>query len=245
MKEVEFKMGKKLHIMAVGAHCGDMELVAGGVIAKYTRAGHEASIVHLTPGEKGHPHLKPEEYAKQKIEEAKKAAEILGAEPIFLPYRDAELPVNDEVKFKLAEVIREKKPDVIITHWKNSMHPDHANTYLIVEGALLIAALPAFELKYPAHGVRGLFYGENWEDPYGFEPDVYVDITSTYDVWVEAIKQYEFVRGGVSTFRYLDYYTHLAVVRGCLMGVKYAQAFMMPEGANKRRGASLPGFNLE
>ncbi|PTQ56657.1 MAG: hypothetical protein BSOLF_2807 [Candidatus Carbobacillus altaicus] len=27
---------KRYHIMAIGAHCGDMELVAGGVIAKYT-----------------------------------------------------------------------------------------------------------------------------------------------------------------------------------------------------------------
>lgn len=238
-------MSKKFHIMAIGAHCGDMELVAGGVIAKYTRAGHEASIVHLTPGEKGHPRLSPEEYARQKIDEAKRSAEILGAEPIFLPYKDAELPINDEVKFRLAEVIRDKRPDLIITHWKNSMHPDHTNTYYIVQGAILIAALPAFELKYPAHSVRGLFYGENWEDPYDYKPDVYVDITSTYDVWVEAIKQYQFVTGGISSFRYLDYYTHLAVVRGCLMGVKYAQAFMMPEGSNIRRGNSLPGFNLE
>lgn len=238
-------MSKKLHVMAVGAHCGDMELVAGGVIAKYTQAGHEASIVHLTPGEKGHPKLSPEEYAEQKIAEAKKAAEILGAEPIFLPYKDAELPVNDEVKFRLAEVIREKKPDVIITHWKNSMHPDHTNTHFIVHGALLIAALPAFKLKNPPHSVRGLFYGENWEDPYGYQLDVYVDISSVYEIWVKAISQYQFVTGGVSSFRYLDYYTHLAVVRGCLMGTKYAQAFMMPEGANKRVGTALPGFNLE
>ena len=44
----------KVHIMAVGAHCADVEVASGLLIAKYTMAGHKATIVHLSPGEKGH-----------------------------------------------------------------------------------------------------------------------------------------------------------------------------------------------
>ncbi len=57
------------HIVAIGAHAGDMELTAGGVIAKYTMAGHRATLVHITPGEKGHPRLSAEEYKQQKMAE--------------------------------------------------------------------------------------------------------------------------------------------------------------------------------
>ena len=96
----------KVHIMAVGAHCADVEVASGLLIAKYTMAGHKATIVHLSPGEKGHRTLPPEEYAKQKIEEAHKAAEILKADVRFLPYKDAEIPVNDEAKLMLADIIR-------------------------------------------------------------------------------------------------------------------------------------------
>nr|WP_240633228.1 PIG-L family deacetylase [Paenibacillus montanisoli] len=84
---------QKTHILAIGGHAGDMDLTAGAVIAKYTQEGHRATFLHLTPGEKGHPRLTPDEYGKQKIEEAQKFAEIVGADVRFLSYKDAELPV--------------------------------------------------------------------------------------------------------------------------------------------------------
>ena len=144
--------GTKHKIMVVGAHAGDAEIMAGALVAKYTQAGHEAVLVHLTPGEKGHRTMPPEEYAKQKIEEGHKAAEVLGAKAIFLPYKDAELPVNDEVKYRLADVIRAEKPTIMVTHWKGSIHKDHENTYYIVQDAIFYAALPAIKRELPAHG---------------------------------------------------------------------------------------------
>src|SRR5690554_5676700 len=123
----------KQKIMVVGAHAGDAEIMAGAVVAKYTSAGHEAVLVHLTPGEKGHRTMSPEDYAKQKINEGHKAAGVLGAKAIFLPYKDAELPLNDEVKYELADTIRAEKPTMIITHWKGSIHKDHEYTYHIVQ----------------------------------------------------------------------------------------------------------------
>lgn len=83
-------------------------------MAKYTSQGHQAVLVHLTPGEKGHKTLAPEKYAEQKVEEGHRAAAVLGAKAIFLPHKDAELPVNDEMKYALADLIRAETP-----------HPDH------------------------------------------------------------------------------------------------------------------------
>jgi N-acetylglucosamine malate deacetylase 1 len=232
------------HIMVVGAHCGDAEVMAGGIVAKYTRNGHKASIVHLTAGEKGHRTLPPEEYAEQKRREAQAAAEVLGADVYFLPYKDAELPVNDEVIYQLADLIRQVKPTIILTHWKESIHKDHTNTSLIAEDARFYAALPAIKRELPAHGAWGFFYCENWEDPYGYEPDIYVDISEVFDVYVEAMQQYELFRGGVSSFRYIDYYKALAVMRGCLANCQYAQTLMRPRGANVQKGPAIPGYPL-
>ena len=148
------------------AHAGDAEIMAGAV-AKYAQTGHEV-LVHLTPGEKGHRTMPPEEYAKQKIAEGHKAAEVLGAKAIFLPYKDAELPVNDEVKYQLADVIRAEKPTIMVTHWKGSIHKDHETTYYIVQDANFYAALPEIKRELPAHGCYTQFFAENWEDPTTF-----------------------------------------------------------------------------
>jgi LmbE family N-acetylglucosaminyl deacetylase len=236
---------RQLHLMVVGAHAFDAEVMAGHLIAKYTRAGHKATIVHLTMGEKGHKILAPEEYAAQKKEEAKAAAKVLGADVRFLPYKDAELPADDDVKYALCDIIRETKPNIIITHWKGSIHKDHINTHLIVEDARFYAALPAIQRALPAHGAWCLFYAENWEDPEGFEIDTYVDITDVFGQWVEACHQYALGRGEVSSFRYMDYYQALATMRGCLAGYSRAAALMRPKGAHVRKGQALPGYDLE
>lgn len=232
------------HIMVVGGHCLDAEVMAGGIVAKYTKHGHHASLVHMTPGEKGHPTKSPEEFAKQKIEEAKRAANVLGAEAYFFPYRDAELSPDDDAKYALADLIRQLKPTIILTHWKESIHKDHTNTAFIVEDARFYAALPAIERELPAHGAWGMFYCENWEDPYEYEPDIYVDISDVFDVYVESLRQYEMAEGKNGRFRYIDYYGALATSRGCLAGCQYAQTLMRPRGTHVAKGADIPGYPL-
>lgn len=226
----------KSHILAIGGHAGDMDLTAGAVIAQYTLAGHKATFLHLTPGEKGHPRLSPEDYAKQKREEAEKFAETVGADARFLAYKDAELPVNDEIKYEVADIIREIKPDILITHWKKSMHKDHANTYRIVEDARFYAALPTIERKLPAHLAEKLYFADNWEDPYGFEPDIFIDLTEeAYQTWVKAMNIYAYARGETSGFPFIEYYKALTIVRGAPVGLKHAQAFALPEDACPRK----------
>lgn len=231
---------QKHKIMVVGAHAGDAEIMAGGLVAKYTSAGHEAVLVHLTPGEKGHKTMSPGEYAEQKKEEGHKAAVVLGAKAIFLPYKDAELPLNDEVKYQLCDIIREEKPNTLVTHWKGSIHKDHENTYYIVQDAIFYAALPAIERDLPPHGCYSQYFAENWEDPNGFEVDTYIDITESYQCWLEAVKEYELFSGSISSFRYLDYYKSLAVMRGCLSNNKYSVGLMRPRGARVFKGQYLP-----
>lgn len=230
------KMADQKHILAIGGHAGDMDLTAGAVIAKYTQAGHRATFLHLTPGEKGHPTLSPDEYAKQKVEEARQFAEIVGADVRFLAYKDAELPVNDEVKYEVCDVIREVKPDIIITHWKGSIHKDHENTHWIVQDAHFYAGLKTIERALPPHWVGQVYYADNWEDPYDFSPDVFVDIPEdAYETWVKAMNVYAYARGETSGFPFIEYYKALTIVRGAPAGFHRAQAFAAPRGALNKR----------
>lgn len=226
---------KKSHILAIGGHAGDLDLTAGATIAKYTMAGHKATFLHLTPGEKGHPRMTPTDYKKQKIEEAYQFADIVGADARFLDYKDAELPLNDQVKYQVADAIREVKPDIILTHWKGSLHKDHANTHYIVNDARFYAGLKTIERELPAHPVSKVYYAENWEDPHDFHPEVFIDIPEdAYHLWVKAMNVYAYARGETDGFPFIDYYKALTIVRGAPSGFKRAQAFAMPKGKNVR-----------
>jgi N-acetylglucosamine malate deacetylase 1 len=228
-------------ILAIGAHAGDMEITTGALLAKHSAKGDRVVILHLTPGERGNPAMTPEEYAVQKRSEAEQAAVLLGAEVIFGPYHDGEIPDSDEARRYVNDVIRQIKPTHVITHWKNSIHKDHSITHSIVTDAVLLASLEGVESKYIRHrGVRGIYFAENWEDMEGYQPYIFVDITDSFDVWKEAISRYEFIVGDISAFPYYDYYTSLARVRGALARSTYAITFAIDEFGKRITWQHLP-----
>lgn len=228
------------HLVVVGAHAGDAEITAGAVVARHVRRGGTATLVHLSLGDKGHPKLTPAEYGPQKREEAEKAAAELGAGVRFLPYRDAEIFCSEESIMAVADVLRELKADAVITHWGKSIHPDHAQCHRIVTEAVFYASVPHLERPHPNHPCWSLYYAENWEDRFGFEPYLSVDVTEDVDAWERSVAHYALFRGEVVGWPYMDYYRSLLRLRGCLAGCKYAQAFAVPEESRRViRGALL------
>jgi LmbE family N-acetylglucosaminyl deacetylase len=133
------------------------------------------------------------------------------------------------------------KPTHVVTHWKASLHPDHAATHRIVNAAVLLASLEGFGSAHPRHrGVRGVYYAENWEDADGFTPYLYVDVTEDLAAWKAAVTSYEFVRGGISSFPYLEYYESLARVRGAVAGRRFAVTLEVEPFARRRVLDALP-----
>jgi len=228
--------------MVIGAHAGDAENMAAATVLKHTRAGHAATLVHMTLGEAGHSTLAPKVYAEQRKKEVEESARLMGGRAIWLPYRDGELPVNDEVKFRVCDLIRQEKPTIILTHWKQSIHKDHAATHEIVRDAIFYAALPAIQRESPAHRVQSVYFPENWEDMDGWRADVYLDVSDVWEDYMKVLRSHEFIRGGISSFRYLDFYDALGTTRGCLSGFQKAVALMMQPGAWVRKLQHLPGL---
>jgi N-acetylglucosamine malate deacetylase 1 len=231
----------KKTILAVGAHAGDMEITAGALIAKQVKAGDRAVFLHLTLGEGGNPKLTPEKYGEQKRREAVAAAQAIGAEVLFGPYKDGELPNSEESRRYVSDVMRQVKPTHLITHWKNSLHKDHSTAYSVVTDATLMASLPGVKSAYPAHGgLRSILFAENWEDKPDFQPYVYVDVTDAAQEWEKCVTQYEFIRGGISRYPYLEYYRALLKVRGADAGFGMAESFDIDPYGKKQVYRSLP-----
>jgi N-acetylglucosamine malate deacetylase 1 len=229
-----------MELLFVGAHAADMEFSAGHVACLYAKAGHRVTFLHLTPGEMGHPRRSGEEYKGQKLEEAALAAKRIGANVRTLDHVDGHLVLSDDVALEVADVIRELRPEILVTHWRGSGHSDHHNCHLIVRRALFLAGLAALTRERPNWRVPNVFYPENWEDMDEYVPDTYLDITPVYDQYIEAARAYELFRGGVSDFPYQTYYESLASLRGCLGGFAKAATLMRPPRSRLFHGATLP-----
>jgi N-acetylglucosamine malate deacetylase 1 len=214
-------------IMAIAAHPGDAFFAMGAPVALQVRLGGQGSFLSLSLGEKGSSTIPPAHYGILQREASQRAAAMLSARASFLTYPDGQIPVNDEAKFAVCDLIRAYKPDVVVTHWRGSWHKDHKACYEIVNDAVFYAALPAILRKQPAHAVAKLFFADNWEDADGFKADTYLDITPVFQHWIDACAAFPMWRGE-NGFRYNDYYGSLAIERGCLSGSKYAVALMSP-----------------
>jgi len=213
-------------LMAIAAHPGDAVFSMGGAVAQHVQNGGKGVFLSLTLGEKGAPADIPvEEYGETQRAASLKAAKVLGAEFELLPYPDAEIPFRDQTALAVCDVIRKHQADIVITHWSGSWHKDHQHCHLLVRDAVFYASLKTMNRQDPPHSVRRLFYADNWEDAENFKPDTYLDITDVFDKFVAAGDAYPMWRGQTG-FRYNDYYSSLAVMRGCLSGFKHAVALM-------------------
>lgn len=215
-------------ILAVGAHIGDMELTAGGLLAAAAAKGGHIVTLALTAGEKGAPAgADVQAYRNQKIAEAKSFAEALGGEALVLDHPDGQLPDDDAVRFEVCDIIRAVRPDILVTHHEKSMHKDHMTCHRIVVDAWFYAAIEGFKRELPRHFARDLYFAENWEDAQDFKPYVYLDVTEGYERWYEAIAAHRFTVESKS-FPYREYYAHLKRLRGIEGRTGYCECFMIP-----------------
>ncbi|NMO97064.1 PIG-L deacetylase family protein [Paenibacillus lemnae] len=230
----------KLTILAIGGHVGDAELTAGGVLASHSLKGDHIVTLALTAGERGVPAGQDmADYREQKVREAHTFAEMLGGEAIVFDTPDGELKDDEDNRWNVCDVIRRVRPNIIITHWKNSMHKDHMTTHRIVNDARFYAGLSSFERELPSFFASKLYYAENWEDAVEYQPYAYVDFSQeAFDLWIKALSTHWFVTGSKS-FPYLEYYKHLARVRGIEARKEYAETFMIPAETMTLRQSEL------
>ena len=145
-------------LLLVHAHPDDEAISTGGAMMKATADGHRVVLVTATRGEVGEIYNMDEEATRPHLGEVRtveleNAARILGVNRgEFLDYRDSgmvgtadnENPKSfhqaplDEAAAKLAAILREERPDVVVTYDSDGTygHPDHIKAHLVTNAAL-------------------------------------------------------------------------------------------------------------
>jgi N-acetyl-1-D-myo-inositol-2-amino-2-deoxy-alpha-D-glucopyranoside deacetylase len=145
-------------LMLVHAHPDDEAISTGGVMMKAKSHGHRVVLVTATRGEVGEIYNMDEESSRPHLgeirtEELKAAGEILGADRIeLLGYRDSGMVDTadnkdprsfhqarlDEAAGKLAVLMRDERPDVVVTYAADGVygHPDHIKAHQVTNAAL-------------------------------------------------------------------------------------------------------------
>lgn len=228
-----------MNILAIGAHPDDVEIHCGGTLAKFASQGHKIFTATATNGNIGSATLPMDEIAAIRKAEAKKAAEVIGAEYICLDYDDEMLFEDRAVRLAFIDLVRYCKADLILTHNPEDYNPDHVLTSKIINDiAVMIPVakietpnkpydkIPIIAYFEPAHGL-------------GFVPTEYVDITNFIDKKMEMClchqSQISWMQDNYKDImadqNFFENYKTIARFRGIQCGVKYAEGFRMANDA--------------
>src|ERR1700722_8114225 len=126
-----------LDILALAAHRDDVEQTCGGTMLKMAQRGHRTGILDLTPGEMG-----TRGSAEDRAREAPDAAKILCTswrQALDIP--DGRVENTWENRLKVARVIREQRPRVVILPYWKGRHPDHYTASVLGYEACFLAGL--------------------------------------------------------------------------------------------------------
>jgi N-acetyl-1-D-myo-inositol-2-amino-2-deoxy-alpha-D-glucopyranoside deacetylase len=145
-------------LLLVHAHPDDEAISTGGAMMKAKGEGHRVVLVTSTRGEAGEIYNMDEKATRPRLgevrtKELETAAKILGVDRLeVLGYRDSGMvgtPENDdprsfhqalldEAAAKLASILREERPDVVVTYDADGTygHPDHIKAHLVTNAAL-------------------------------------------------------------------------------------------------------------
>jgi LmbE family N-acetylglucosaminyl deacetylase len=168
---VTFDLEPPASALAIGAHPDDVEFGCGATLAKWAAVGCTVHHLVLTDGSKGtwDAHADTAELARRREDEQTEAARRLAGDHAgsvaFLRYVDGDLAVTREATSRIARLIRELQPEVVLGHdpWKHyRLHPDHRHAGTLTCDAVIAARDPHFfpEHHLPPHRPRSLLLWE-------------------------------------------------------------------------------------
>ncbi len=177
-------------ILTIAAHPDDIELSCGGTLAKLSSEGHTVAVLDCTVGELG-----SRGSAELRLKEAENASKILGiSERYFLNFEDGNVQPTKENIHTIVQYLRMIRPDVLLIPPKFERHPDHEAVHLIARKAQFLSGVAKIETVHPfsgeiqtPHRAKKMY---SFMQMYDFQPDFYVDITSTFEKKTASILAY-------------------------------------------------------
>jgi len=242
---------KSLDILALAAHRDDVEQTCGGTLLKMAQRGYRTGILDLTRGEMG-----TRGSAEDREREAAEAARLLkvcwrGA----LDIPDGRVENTWENKLKVARVLREQRPRVVILPYWKGRHPDHYTASTLGYEACFVAGLSKLVIDSQSsvgsstggdarrstgkeeigpHRPFKIIYASLY---YDVRPSFVVDITEQFETRLQSLMAYKTQfsdqEAGKDLFpahkEIRNRVEAMARFYGVLGGVEYAEPFVQKE----------------
>jgi LmbE family N-acetylglucosaminyl deacetylase len=216
-----FIKGRIVKILAIAGHADDIELGAGGSMAKHAAAGDEIVLLLITHSGYSDYNGKLIRSKETANREAQSAAKILGIKEVrCLGYETKEVSYAVDLIEDINRVVDEIRPDLIYTHWYGDPNQDHS----AISRATLIAARNIDKI---------LMYRSNWHESIEtFKGKYKIDITGHIQTKIKAVSAHksEIKKRGPTWVEYFKNYNRNC---GIEAGVEFAEIFEIAKWVEK------------
>jgi LmbE family N-acetylglucosaminyl deacetylase len=212
--------------MVLAAHPDDEVLGCGGLIAKLVNQGEQVRVVFIAEGSSCRYNTLTDEVQKEINFRNKcgiEAMKSLGVNDYYfynLPCGRLDSEPLIEIAKTIEKEILDYEPTTVLTHSRNDVHNDHK----VIFRATVQATRPVGKIVKNLLSFEVLSSTE-WNYAQTFKPNVFIDITSTMDVKINAMHCYSTEQPKCPHPRSDKVIKSLATMRGSQSGVKYAEGF--------------------
>jgi LmbE family N-acetylglucosaminyl deacetylase len=244
-------MTRSFKVLALHAHPDDLEFQCAGTLALLRELDCAVTIATMTPGDCGSAEHDAEAISAIRRDEARRAADLIGAHYVCLEFRDLAIFNDDDSRRRVTEAIRKARPDLILTAPPADYIADHEMTSLLVRDACFASSCPNYTTRQwepaaPLQSIPHLYFVDPLEgtDRNGTPilPDFYVDISRVFTTKREMLACHASQRNWLlrqhGIDEYLEAQARFAARRGAEIGT--AQG----EGFRQYRGHPYPQDNL-
>lgn len=133
------------HVLAIAAHPDDIEFVMAGTLLHLVNRGWQAHYFNIANGCCGSMTLDRAACAAQRLREAQQSAAMIPAkfyEPIC---DDLEIFYTKELLAKVAAVVRQARPEIVLTHAPVDYMEDHQNAARLAVTAAFVRGMPHYD----------------------------------------------------------------------------------------------------
>ncbi|MBQ2658409.1 MAG: PIG-L family deacetylase [Erysipelotrichaceae bacterium] len=205
-----------MKILVVGAHLDDIELAAGGTLAKAIRNGHSVKVLIMSKSGYTNKEGKVQRSDETAVKEGIEALNTLGITDIsILNFETKDIPFRSDVVNAIDLVISDYIPDIIFTHHPFDTHQAHEGvSKATIAAARRMNTLYFFEPIAPS--------GRSYV---AFKPQMYVDIEETVDLKIQSLKCHKSEYNKFGGENWVEGVKCRCGFRGYEIGKKYAEAF--------------------
>lgn len=199
-------------VLCVGAHPDDIEMMAGGTVARWVREGKQVRFLLFTNGVWKSPAGEWQRDPDEARAEGEAAARALGVEVENLGEPAMDLRFEDRHVVEVLRRIEAHDVDTLVIPWDRDLHHDH-------EIASRIAVSASRRVPRVLMGCINSYLREI------FTPNLFVDISATWTDKIRAMECYgsQWGRAGAEWEAWLD---ETSRTYGRMVGVERAEGFV-------------------